>query len=196
MARPQARRNKGEGWVSACLFARVNANDIAEAISLRGTQRRPRGVGKTSRRCTRSKRARSTATCSSTIDGSRPMTRARLERVLACEGEGRDGDRRLRVTAPSRDCSGCSNPQRRRCTPTCELRATQAICRDFTPAMSPATSTSRLRRRLQPVRPYDCGRRRGWQLSRAATSTIGEGHGSGHEVRRGHHDVRRSVMLV
>jgi hypothetical protein len=27
---------KGQGWVSACLFARVNANDTAEAISLRG----------------------------------------------------------------------------------------------------------------------------------------------------------------
>ena len=27
---------KGQGWVSACLFARVNANDSAEAISLRG----------------------------------------------------------------------------------------------------------------------------------------------------------------
>jgi hypothetical protein len=26
----------GKGWVSACLFARVNANDTAEAISLRG----------------------------------------------------------------------------------------------------------------------------------------------------------------
>jgi hypothetical protein len=28
---------KGQGWVSACLFARVNANDTAEAISLRGS---------------------------------------------------------------------------------------------------------------------------------------------------------------
>jgi hypothetical protein len=28
---------KGQHWVSACLFARVNANDTAEAISLRGT---------------------------------------------------------------------------------------------------------------------------------------------------------------
>jgi hypothetical protein len=28
--------NQGQGWVSACLFARVNANDTAEAISLRG----------------------------------------------------------------------------------------------------------------------------------------------------------------
>jgi hypothetical protein len=27
---------RGQGWVSACLFARVNANDTAEAISLRG----------------------------------------------------------------------------------------------------------------------------------------------------------------
>jgi len=29
--------HKGQGWISACLFARVNANDTAEAISLRGT---------------------------------------------------------------------------------------------------------------------------------------------------------------
>jgi len=29
--------NKGQRWISACLFARVNANDTAEAISLRGT---------------------------------------------------------------------------------------------------------------------------------------------------------------
>jgi hypothetical protein len=28
--------NKGQGWVSACLFARVNAHDTAESISLRG----------------------------------------------------------------------------------------------------------------------------------------------------------------
>lgn len=28
--------NKGQGWISACLFSRVNANDSAEAISLRG----------------------------------------------------------------------------------------------------------------------------------------------------------------
>jgi hypothetical protein len=28
---------KGQGWVSACLFSRVNANDTAEAISLRGS---------------------------------------------------------------------------------------------------------------------------------------------------------------
>ena len=28
--------HKGQGWVSACLFSRVNANDTAEAISLRG----------------------------------------------------------------------------------------------------------------------------------------------------------------
>jgi hypothetical protein len=27
---------RGQGWVSACLFARVNANDTAESISLRG----------------------------------------------------------------------------------------------------------------------------------------------------------------
>jgi len=27
---------RGQGWVSACLFSRVNANDTAEAISLRG----------------------------------------------------------------------------------------------------------------------------------------------------------------
>jgi len=29
--------NDGKGWMSACLFARVNANDTSEAISLRGT---------------------------------------------------------------------------------------------------------------------------------------------------------------
>ncbi len=29
--------SKGQGWISACLFSRVNANQIAEAISLRGT---------------------------------------------------------------------------------------------------------------------------------------------------------------
>ena len=28
--------NRGQGWVSACLFARVNVHDTAEAISLRG----------------------------------------------------------------------------------------------------------------------------------------------------------------
>ena len=28
--------HKGQGWMSACLFSRVNANDTAEAISLRG----------------------------------------------------------------------------------------------------------------------------------------------------------------
>ncbi|HEY5949189.1 MAG TPA: hypothetical protein VIV40_27035 [Kofleriaceae bacterium] len=29
--------HRGQGWVSACLFARVNANNTAESISLRGT---------------------------------------------------------------------------------------------------------------------------------------------------------------